>query len=83
MRYNCFSALTGICPYGKKHLLFKNVPRTCMRQACPRDYQCTFSKKLRNYFCCSGGTKLSSRVFHIFSTLIIIQLPRFGWKFQM
>uniref|UniRef100_A0A158R459 BPTI/Kunitz inhibitor domain-containing protein n=1 Tax=Syphacia muris TaxID=451379 RepID=A0A158R459_9BILA len=52
-------SLKGICPSGRKYILWKSMPRTCTHQACPRNYQCIYNKALRNYYCCSSSTVAS------------------------
>ncbi|KAL3103012.1 hypothetical protein niasHT_026460 [Heterodera trifolii] len=44
--------LEGICERGVP-LLVNARPQTCTATVCPSEYHCVFSKKARNYFCCS------------------------------
>uniref|UniRef100_A0A183BTQ1 Kunitz/Bovine pancreatic trypsin inhibitor domain protein n=1 Tax=Globodera pallida TaxID=36090 RepID=A0A183BTQ1_GLOPA len=44
--------LEGICERGVP-LLVNGRPQTCTATVCPSDYRCVFSKRARNYYCCS------------------------------
>ncbi|VDN40346.1 unnamed protein product [Gongylonema pulchrum] len=40
-----------VCDKGTPYIL-KGVPQTCTATPCPTGYDCIFSRKARNYFCC-------------------------------
>lgn len=44
--------LEGICERGIP-LMVNGRPQTCTATVCPSDYHCVFSKRARNYYCCS------------------------------
>ena len=42
----------NVCEKGQAYLL-NGVPQQCTSTRCPVGYECVFSKKAKNYFCCS------------------------------
>jgi hypothetical protein len=36
--------------------LLNGVPQLCTALVCPAGYKCTYSKKAKNYYCCSKET---------------------------
>ncbi|CAJ0941855.1 unnamed protein product, partial [Mesorhabditis belari] len=52
---NTFSTLStkvDVCDVGSAYLV-NGAPQQCTNKPCPKEYKCTFSKKTRNYYCCS------------------------------
>uniref|UniRef100_A0A914C9V7 BPTI/Kunitz inhibitor domain-containing protein n=1 Tax=Acrobeloides nanus TaxID=290746 RepID=A0A914C9V7_9BILA len=49
-----------VCDQGMAYLV-NGAPQTCTSSTCPTGYKCTFSKKSKNYYCCSttGGNNKS------------------------
>lgn len=45
-------ATTDVCDNGTPYIL-KGVAQACTSAPCPNGFDCTFSKKAQNYFCCN------------------------------
>ena len=43
---------SDVCEKGEPYLV-NGVPQTCTSTVCPQLYRCVFSKRSKNYFCCS------------------------------
>lgn len=41
-----------VCEVGEPYIL-GGIPQTCTSSVCPQKYRCIFSKRAKNYFCCS------------------------------
>uniref|UniRef100_A0A1I7SU90 Kunitz/Bovine pancreatic trypsin inhibitor domain protein n=1 Tax=Bursaphelenchus xylophilus TaxID=6326 RepID=A0A1I7SU90_BURXY len=41
-----------VCEQGEPYML-GGIPQTCTSSVCPQKYKCIFSKRAKNYFCCS------------------------------
>ena len=47
------SAATNVCDRGSAYVV-NGTPKQCTASPCPSGYKCTFSKKSKNYYCCSS-----------------------------
>uniref|UniRef100_A0A0R3S3S0 Kunitz/Bovine pancreatic trypsin inhibitor domain protein n=1 Tax=Elaeophora elaphi TaxID=1147741 RepID=A0A0R3S3S0_9BILA len=48
--------ITDVCDNGSPYIL-KGIPLACTSAPCPISFDCTFSKKAQNYFCCNRGAR--------------------------
>lgn len=48
-----------VCEKGSAYLV-NGVPQTCTSTTCPAGYKCTFSRKAKNYYCCSKTSNTAS-----------------------
>uniref|UniRef100_A0AC34QTC2 BPTI/Kunitz inhibitor domain-containing protein n=1 Tax=Panagrolaimus sp. JU765 TaxID=591449 RepID=A0AC34QTC2_9BILA len=50
---------SDVCEQGSAYLV-NGVPQTCTSTTCPTGYKCTFSRKAKNYYCCSKVSAAAS-----------------------
>uniref|UniRef100_A0A1I7XAX5 Kunitz/Bovine pancreatic trypsin inhibitor domain protein n=1 Tax=Heterorhabditis bacteriophora TaxID=37862 RepID=A0A1I7XAX5_HETBA len=53
---NPLPSSSDVCEKGEAYLI-NGAPKLCTSTACPTGYKCTFSKKTKNYYCCSSTSK--------------------------